>query len=302
MTENVREHLRERGVTVPAADKEVKVEGVADYATWFERRVLGLDSEEYRREFWRAAFREGHTIGHMPRTWDTYLRESAEYPGAATGQLLMTTILMGGIFPFWFIHTLLDRIIRKMRRSSYYERETARRRRLAAERREIQVRRTVNARPSLESIRAAYQHVRGSPRTALHLGHLLEDLERYVDNHAYVTPGVPGIRGRAGGIKRLLEREAPDLFLHYKALMRYKAIALKIDPELVAENVQPDARVRNLTSTDGFSAGEGEVGFHSGPVRGEVQYSKMGVLVISRSDERCPSRPSGGAFSGTARG
>lgn len=38
------------------------------FLDWFREEVLGLDSEVYRRAFWRAAFREGHTIGHVPRT------------------------------------------------------------------------------------------------------------------------------------------------------------------------------------------------------------------------------------------
>ena len=46
----------------------------------------------------------------------------------------------------------------------------------------------------------------GYAMAVLRLGALLEDLERYVDNHAYVTRGVPGIRGRAPGIKGLFAK------------------------------------------------------------------------------------------------
>ena len=61
----------------------------------------------------------------------------------------------------------------------------------------------------------------------LRLGALLEDLECYVDNHAYATRGVPGVRGRAPGIKGLFANEAPDLHEHYKFAMRCKSIAKK---------------------------------------------------------------------------
>ena len=82
---------------------------------------------------------------------------------------------------------------------------------------------TANPRPSLEAIRALYAQVRRNPEAALRLGGLLEDLECSLDNR----PRFAGARclGRAGGIKRYLQEQAPDLFAHYAALMRYKAIA-----------------------------------------------------------------------------
>lgn len=207
-----------------------------NYGEWFDERVFGLDSEGYRRAFWREVHATGHTIGHVPRTLDTLLREQCgPRADAQCGFLLAVALLQGGIYPFWLLARLLTREINRLRRGTYYVRERERRHRLADERRAIRVRRTVNPRPSLDEIRAAWALVRSTgpaaaPRgehtmAVLRLGALLEDLERYVDNHAYVTRGVPGIRGRAPGIKGLFAKEAPDLRGAYKSVMRCKALA-----------------------------------------------------------------------------
>ncbi len=206
------------------------------YVDKFDERVLGLDSEEYRRAFWREVHVTGHTIGHVPRTLDTLLREQCgPRADAQCGLLLAVALIQGGIYPFWLLARLLTREIGRLRRVTYYARERERRHRLADERRAIRVRRTVNPRPSLDEIRAAWAIVRSTGSVAaprgehtmavLRLGALLEDLERYVDNHAYVTRGVPGIRGRAPGIKGLFADKAPDLREAYKPVMRCKALA-----------------------------------------------------------------------------
>ena len=71
-----------------------------------------------------------------------------------------------------------------------------------------------------------------------------------------------GWRGRRGGIKRLLEREAPDLFAHYAALMRYKSIARRFrqacgladpvpaDAALPVASGTPRARTRRVAGVD----------------------------------------------------
>ena len=125
-------------------------------------------------------------------------------------------------------------------RPSYYAAERARRRALARERRRQGRRATTNPRPSLEEIRALYAQVKRNPEAALRLGGLLEDLECYLDNR----PRFAGARclGRAGGIKRHLQEHAPDLFVHYAALMRYKAIAKRFRQAAgVADPVPADA-------------------------------------------------------------
>ena len=226
------------------------LENLADdacFIDWFGRTVLCVDDEAYRRAFWREVFTTGHTIGPLPRTWRSAVRELSGCPFYSKGLdiWLALFVVMGGIFPFWFLARLLSRRINRWRRPSYYVRERERRHRLSDARRAIRIRRTVNPKPSLDEIRMALAHVRETAtqtRThagdalrrgdshvlaVLRLGALLEDLECYVDNHAYVTRGIPGVRGRAPGIRGLFANEAPDLHEHYKYIMRCKSIAKK---------------------------------------------------------------------------
>ena len=88
---------------------------------------------------------------------------------------------------------------------------------------------------------------------------MLEDLECYLDNR----PRFAGERclGRAGGIKRHLQEYAPDLFAHYSALMRYKAIAKRFrqasgvaDP-VPADALLPGAKKGNVVPADALLPG-----------------------------------------------
>lgn len=259
MNGTIRDYLTKRGYDVERPDtlsakygveadgtlKELADDGC--FIDWFGRTVLRVDDDEYRRAFWREVFTTGHTIGPLPRTWRSAVRELSGSPFYCNGLdiWLALFVVMGGIFPFWFLARLLSRRIDRWRRPSYYVRERERRHRLSDARRAIRIRRTVNPMPSLADIRVALAHVRETAAQArahaggklrqgdshalavLRLGALLEDLECYVDNHAYVTRGVPGVRGRAPGIKGLFANEAPDLHEHYKFIMRCKSISKK---------------------------------------------------------------------------
>lgn len=199
-----------------------------DFVDWFREDVLGLDTEEYRRAFWREAYRTGGTIGRTPRTMDGLVRRLAGHPGAEPGVFLFLVVVVGGAsLAFWLLRRELDRYIRRTRRPTYYDEERRRRRLLAESRRAVMVRRTANPRPTLEAVRAAYACRNDSPVAALRLGGLLEDLECFVDSRLCFARGTGRICGREGGIKRLLEAEAPDLYRHYKTLMSYKARARK---------------------------------------------------------------------------
>lgn len=254
MTTEIAGHLAGRGYDFPSDDETTRL----GFVDWFNQKVLGLDSEEYRRAFWREAYATGHSIGPKPYTLDDFVEDHSPCASCRLSVLAWVCIFMGGTFPFWLLATVLGQYVRKCRRSGYYEREKVRRHALADRRRAITVRRTPNGKPTLESIREAYAHVGDSPEAALRLGALLEDLECYVDNHAYVTRGVPGVRGRAGGIKRLLQREAPDLFAHYKAVMRYKALAKKyrqacdcVDPVPVGDLLPSRDTTERVRTVDG---------------------------------------------------
>ena len=232
------------------------------FLDWFREEVLGLDSEVYRRAFWRTAFREGHTIGHVPRTFRSWQNERGVRPLERCSDALAVCFFIGApALACWLACRAFDAARRRMRRTTYYERELDRRLALGRTRCAITRRRTTNPKPTMEALRAAWHAVRTSPEAALRLGGMLEDLECYVDNRV-VGDAATGWRGRRGGIKRLLEREAPDLFAHYAALMRYKSIARRFrqacgladpvpaDAALPAAPGTPHARTRRVAGVD----------------------------------------------------
>ena len=49
--------------------------------------MLSLDAEEYRRAFWREAYRTGHSIGRTPRTFESWQRERGVHPAARAGEI-----------------------------------------------------------------------------------------------------------------------------------------------------------------------------------------------------------------------
>ena len=112
-------------------------------------------------------------------------------------------------------------------RARCYARDNARRRALAAERRRIARRTTLNPRPTPEALRAAFAARGASPEAKVRLGGLLEDLECHVDNCLRFGPDGE-ILGRNGGVKAWLREHAPELFGRYKTLMRYKALARRL--------------------------------------------------------------------------
>ena len=121
----------------------------------------------------------------------------------------------------------ITRMRTSLTRPLYYEAENRRRRALAAERRKIRERRTVNACPTKEAILEAWKDRKTSHEAAIWFGSLLEDLECYVDNSLkFDEEGA--IIGRQGGIKLWLKENIPALALVYSSVMRYKAAAKKL--------------------------------------------------------------------------
>ena len=121
----------------------------------------------------------------------------------------------------------VNRLQARACRARYYVRDNARRRALAAERRRIARRTTLNPRPTPEALRAAFAARGASPEAKVRLGGLLEDLECHVDNCLRFGPDGE-ILGRNGGVKAWLREHAPELFGRYKTLMRYKALAKRL--------------------------------------------------------------------------
>ena len=223
MDRTIARHLAKRGMTPTKPPKASLTfsERNPDFFKWFYESVMGFDSEEYRREFWREARRTGHTIGHVPYGLKEYHRRGdSRLEGAA---IILELLIGGSALAVWLIRRMVDRHIQRLRRPTYYETERARRLGLAEERRRIRRRRTVNAMPGREELLEAFRKAKDSPADMIRFGSLIEDLECYVDNTPYFKDGQ--LIGRRGGIRRHLEREIPELYAHYKTVMRYKALS-----------------------------------------------------------------------------
>ena len=224
MRKSVEEYLEDRGCRVvrqPADPAPCTFETLVD---GFLVHVLRLDSESYRRAFWSEAYRNGHTIGHVPRTFEAFFRRNARTFEEKVSLLLGVAALFGAYTVATLLYRRLSLLVKRLRRPTYYERERERRQKLALARREVRRHHTLNPQPTFDAIRAAIRAARSSPEAAIRLGSLLEDLECFVDN-TLIHDAQGQIVGRRGGIKRLLQREAPDLFAKYSTIMRYKAMA-----------------------------------------------------------------------------
>ena len=224
MRKSVEEYLEDRGCRVVRQSAEPAPCTFETLIDGFLVHVLRLDSESYRRAFWSEAYRNGHTIGHVPRTFEAFFRRNARTFEEKVFLLLAVAALFGVYTVATLLYRRLSLIVKRLRRPTYYERERERRQKLAIARREVRKHHTLNPQPTFDAIRAALHTARNSPESAIRLGSLLEDLECFVDN-TLIHDSQGQIVGRRGGIKRLLQREAPDLFAKYSTIMRYKAMA-----------------------------------------------------------------------------
>ena len=73
MDRQIKRHLERRGIRLAHGRPEMGLlgtrGGMDEFLRWFHEDVMRFDSMEYRRLFWREAYRNAHTIGDMPRTW-----------------------------------------------------------------------------------------------------------------------------------------------------------------------------------------------------------------------------------------
>ena len=247
MDRTIARHLAKRGMTPTKPPKASLAfsERNPDFFKWFYESVMGFDSEEYRREFWREARRTGHTIGHVPYGLKEYhRRRDSRLEGAA---IILELLIGGSALAVWLIRRMVDRHIQRLRRPTYYETERARRLGLSEERRRIRRRRTVNAMPGREELLEAFLKAKDSPADMIRFGSLIEDLECYVDNTPYFKDGQ--LIGRRGGIRRHLEREIPELYARYKTVMRYKALSKRFRQAVGVSDPVPAASL--LPEEDG---------------------------------------------------
>jgi hypothetical protein len=241
MDRNIAKHLAKRGVrpSCPSRKDLSFSERNPDFFKWFEESVMGFDSEEYHKEFWREAYRKGRTIGHVPQTMRNRYRQYN--PRMMGGVLFFELALAGSALAVWLIRREIDRHVQRLRRPTYYETERARRLGLAEERRRIRRRRTLNAMPGREELLEAFRKAKDSPANMIRFGSLIEDLECYVDNTPYFKDGQ--LIGRRGGIRRHLEREIPELHARYKTVMKYKALSRKFRQATGISDPVPSASI-----------------------------------------------------------
>ena len=289
MDKATKRHLERRGVFDTAVREWEKPfsERNRDFFAWFEETVMGFDSDEYRSRFWREA-RRGHTIGPKPYGMQEY--------AAGRGSIALYFALMGASFFFWLARREIDRHLHRLRRPTYYETERARRLALAAERRRLRRRLTLNERPCMDALRDALARAHESVEDMVRLGSLMEDLECHVDNSPYFRED-GSFAGRRGGIRRLLQEEAPDLYARYKTLMKYKALskrfrqAVGVGDPIPASSVLPsaEAAVVARATGSGGAAAEDMNAKCGGTAEGDATGASAGSAEIG-----------GGAAAGTA--
>ena len=266
MDKQIKKHLDRRGVRLAHGRSDKGLlgtdRGVDAFLKWFHEGVMRFDSMEYRRRFWQEAYRNGHTIGHMPRTAVEFTDPRRHSYNTWLANLAILMVAMGASAVVWYLVRTLDTHIRRLRRPTYYEAERARRMGLAEERRRIRRRSTTSACPTPDIVRAAFAQARASTAGMIRFGSMLEDLECYVDNSVVWSEEEGRIVGRRGGIRQWLRENAPDLSERYKTVMKYKALAKKFRQAVGVSDPVPAAAVLPPDPLEEIEKGEGEVREH----------------------------------------
>ena len=133
---------------------------MAAFLRWFHEDVMRFDPMEYRRLFWREAYRRGHTIGETPRTAIEFTDPRRHPYGEWAANLAVLAVAMGASAVIWWLVRAVDAHVRRLRRPTYYEVERGRRAELAAERRRIRRRTTTSPCPTPETLREAFAGAR----------------------------------------------------------------------------------------------------------------------------------------------
>jgi hypothetical protein len=136
----------------------------------------------------------------------------------------------------------LMRDLRHIRRPFYYAQEVERRRALAIERRKIRRRRTTAPMPTPEELIEVWDRRKTSRKAMILLGGMMHDLECYVDN-CLRFDDAGNVIGRNGGIRGWLKENVPELFLKYKTLMRYKALAVRLRQATGTKDPKPTSKL-----------------------------------------------------------
>ena len=123
---------------------------------------------------------------------------------------------------------------------------------------------SVDAPPTPEEIRRAWEASRRSLGGKLLAGTLLSNLEPVVDQ-SYIRDADGTVVGRRPGIKGWLAANCPDMLPHYKALMNYKALADKLrlalgveEPDTLSGVLDFGAETPNATDSGAEAAPESD--------------------------------------------
>ncbi len=247
MDKQIKRHLVKRGMRFahgrPAKGLLGMDSGMGAFFRWFHENVMRFDSLEYRRRFWHEAYRNGHTIGHTPKTAVEFTDPRRHPYNEWLVNLAILVVAMGASAVVWFLVRTIDAHIRRLRRPTYYETERKRRLGLAEERRRIRRRTTTSPCPTPDMLRAAFEQARASTANMIRFGSMLEDLECYVDNSVVWSEVEGRIVGRRGGIRQWLRENAPDLSERYKTVMKYKALAMKFRQAVGVSDPVPAATI-----------------------------------------------------------
>ena len=264
MDRQIRRHLDRRGIRLahgrPAEGLLGTDGGMAAFFRWFHEDVMMFDSMEYRRQFWRAAYRHGHTIGDMPRTAIEFTDPRRHPYNTWLVNLAILVLAAGASAVVWYLVRTVDAHIRHLRRPTYYETERERRIALAEERRRIRRRTTTSPCPTADMLRAAFAQARASTANMIRFGSMLEDLECYVDNSVVWDAEKGKIVGRRGGIRQWLRENAEELSERYKTVMKYKALAKRFRQAVgVSDPVPASAVLPPEAAEQGGNAGSAEI-------------------------------------------
>jgi len=247
--------------------RAVAREVAANFKAWFERNFVNRRAGRIGDTSYSRAGRFDDRTGDWTWYSDAYGRAYYDYTEPLTPDeeafLLSNPLILGqmvlGVTDLRGLRCLrrgltmqANRLQQRSYRSRYYAKDNERRRRLAAERRKISRRTTLNPCPTPDMLREAFSRVGDSVEAKLRFGGMLHDLACYVDSCLrYDAKG--NIVGRNAGIKGWLAENAPELHARYKTVMRYKALAMRLRQAAGVEDPVPTSTLldnEDETATD----------------------------------------------------
>ena len=252
--------------------KTVAREVAENFKAWFERNFVNRRAGRIGGVSYSRAGRFDDHTGDWTWYTDPYGRAYYDYTEPLTpdeeaflvshplvlGQLVLGVTDLRGLRCLRRGLTMrTNRLQQKSYRSRYYARDNERRRMLAAERRKIRRRTTLNPCPTPDMLREAFSRTKESVEAKIRFGGMLHDLACYVDS-CLRCDAEGNIVGRNAGIKGWLAENVPELHIRYKTVMRYKALAMRLRQASGVEDPVPTSAL--LDDGDGATGLAGGLG------------------------------------------